>query len=56
MLRWFRKRSRLEKLQDRYAELMKKSFDVALKDKKKSEEIHEQAHKVFKEIKHLSAK
>jgi len=51
---WFKKRTRIEKLQKRYAELMKKSFNVALKDQEQSEDVRRQAHKIFDEIKYLT--
>lgn len=33
---------------------MKKSYEIALKDCKKSEKVHHQANKLFQEIKYLS--
>ncbi len=54
MISWFRKRSRIEMLKERYTHLMRKSFEVALKDTEKSERIHCQAVKLFQEIRYLS--
>jgi len=54
MIRWFRKKSRIEKLKERYTSLMKRSYETALKDTDKSEKIHHQADKLFQEIKYLS--
>lgn len=54
MSNWLKRKSRLEKLEQKYAELMRKSFKVALKDKGESEKVQKQAYKVFNEIKHLT--
>ena len=54
MSKWFKKRSRIERLQERYAELMKKSFKIALKNQEESEKVQQQAYKVFDEIKYLT--
>ncbi|WP_347372933.1 Lacal_2735 family protein [Aequorivita sp. Q41] len=53
-MNWFRKKSRIEKLKEKYRLLMKKSFETALKDEVKSEKMHQQADKIFQEIKYLS--
>ncbi len=54
MLSWFKKKSKVEILKERYTLLMKKSYDIALRDCKKSEKVHHQANKLFQEIKYLS--
>ncbi|HLT48828.1 MAG TPA: Lacal_2735 family protein [Aequorivita sp.] len=54
MISWFRKKSRIEKLKERYTSLMKRSYETALKDTDKSEKMHRQADKLFQEIKYLS--
>jgi hypothetical protein len=54
MFNWFRKKSKVEKLKERYTLLMKKSYDTALKDVEKSEKVHHQADKLFQEIKYLT--
>ena len=54
MIGWFRKKSRIESLEDRYTRLMRISFHSALKNPKKSEELHLEAHKVLLEIQYLS--
>lgn len=54
MSKWFKKRSRVEKLQEKYADLMKKSFKIALKDQEESNKMQQQAYKVFDEIKYLT--
>lgn len=51
---WFRKKSKIEKLQERYTHLMRRSFEMALKDTDKSEKMHLQADKVLREIQSLS--
>ena len=43
MISWFRKKSRIEKLKERYTSLMKRSYETALKDTDKSEKMHRQA-------------
>ncbi len=54
MRSWFRKKSKVEMLKERYTLLMKKSYETALKDIKKSEKVHHQADKIFQEIKYLT--
>ncbi|WP_111816481.1 Lacal_2735 family protein [Aequorivita lipolytica] len=51
---WFKKKSRIEILKERYRSLMRRSFEIALKSPKKSEKIHTQAEKIFQEIQYLS--
>ncbi len=50
----FRKKSRLERLKDRYRALMKKSFKKSLKNPEESEAVHREADKIYEEIKYLS--
>ena len=54
MLNLFRKKSRLDKLKARYQYLMRRSFEMALKDAEKSERIHREADELYKEIKQSS--
>lgn len=54
MLNLFRKKSRLEKLKVRYQYLMRRSFEMSLKDAEKSERIHREADELYKEIKQSS--
>lgn len=54
MINWFKRKSRVEELKDRYTLLMRRSFEIALKDSEKSEKIHNQADKLFQEIQYLS--
>jgi len=51
---WFRKKSKIEKLKKKYTFLMKQSFKTSLKDREKSDKIHRQADKIFKEIQYYS--
>ena len=51
---WLKRKSRVEKLEQKYAELMRKSFRIALKNKDESEKVQKQAYKVFDEIKYLT--
>lgn len=53
-MNWFQKKTRLEKLKERYRFLMKRSFETALRDREKSDQIHRQADKIFQEINYLS--
>lgn len=53
MFNFFRKKSRLEILKERYTRLMRRSYEIALRDRKKSERVHSQADKIYKEIQHL---
>ena len=50
MMNWFKKETKLDKLKKRYANLMRKSYEVALKDKNESDSIHHKAEKVFEQI------
>lgn len=53
MINLFKKETKLEKLKRRYKNLMRKSYEVALKDKEKSDYIHDKAEQVFEQIKSL---
>lgn len=54
MYNWFRKKSRIEQLKERYKLLMKRSFELSSKDPEKSEKAHQQADRIFQEIQYLS--
>lgn len=54
MLSRFKRKSKLEKLKDRYASLMRKSFKIALKNPDKCDYFHSQADKIYEKIKFLS--
>jgi hypothetical protein len=49
-----KRKSTIEKLEQKYADLMRKSFKVALKDCNESEKVQKQAYKVFDEISYLT--
>ncbi|PVW14522.1 Lacal_2735 family protein [Marixanthomonas spongiae] len=53
MTNWFKRETKLEKLKRRYKNLMRKSYEIALKDKEKSDEIHQQAERVLEQIQSL---
>ncbi|HZH69632.1 MAG TPA: Lacal_2735 family protein [Flavobacteriaceae bacterium] len=53
---WFSKKNKLERLQEKYRLLMRRSFEVAAKDKKSSDDIHKQALEIKKEISILRCK
>jgi len=50
----FKKRTKLDRLKDKYCQLMKKSFKTSLTDRKKSDEAHREAKKIYDEIQYLS--
>lgn len=50
---WFRNKNELQKLQSNYCKLMKSSYKLALKDKSKSDELHEKADKIMAQIKQI---
>ena len=53
MFDWWRNKSELQKLQDRYCKLMKKAYKIAIKDKDKSDLLHKQAHNIMEKIKRI---
>ena len=54
MSNWLKRKSRVEKLEQKYTELMRKSFRIALKDQSESEKVQKQAYQVFDEIRYLT--
>ncbi len=54
MIGWFKKKSKLEKLRERYRDLMKKSYETSLRDPQESDRVHRQADKLFEQIKYFS--
>ncbi len=52
-MNWFKKETKLDKLKKRYKNLMRKSYEIALSDKEKSDYIHHKAEEVYKQIKSL---
>ncbi|WP_203293406.1 Lacal_2735 family protein [Luteirhabdus pelagi] len=54
MFELFHKKTKFEKLKAKYSQLMRRSFNLAITDKKESDRIHEEAKKVFEDIKAFS--
>lgn len=50
---WFRKKTRLQKLQEQYALLMRKSYKMARTDQEKSTLFQNQAKAIFEEINNI---
>lgn len=53
MFRLFEPVSTLDKLREKYSLLMRRSFEVALVDKTKSDLLNDKACKILKEIKRM---
>jgi len=53
MFEWLIHKSKIEKLQERYKRLMRKSFELSLKDKQKSDVVHNEALKIKHQIRQL---
>lgn len=49
----FKKKTPLEKLQDRYNQLLKESFELSKTDRKKSDEKQMQANEILKQMEAL---
>ncbi len=56
MTEWFKRRTQLEKLEKQYTELMRKSYEEACKDQKKSQLARQEADKIYSKIKELGLK
>ncbi|MFT7071096.1 Lacal_2735 family protein [Patiriisocius sp. Uisw_017] len=52
----FKRKTRLEKLQEKHTSLMRKSFSTSLNDRERSNEVKKLANEVFKEIEYLNLK
>ncbi len=50
MNNWFKHKEKIQILQDRYIRLMRKSYELALKDKEKSDKAHEEACRIKNEL------
>ncbi|KAA1246050.1 Lacal_2735 family protein [Aquimarina sp. RZ0] len=46
-------KTELERLQKQYSKMMKNAYELALKDKTKSDDLHEKASKILIEIKKI---
>ena len=55
MLDWLKQRSEIEALKIKYCNLMKKSYQLALRDKEASDRIHDEAEKLYQKIKELQS-
>ncbi len=50
MNNWFKNKEKIQILQERYIFLMRKSYELALKDKERSDRAHEEACRIKKEL------
>ncbi|WP_299213710.1 Lacal_2735 family protein [uncultured Aquimarina sp.] len=50
---WSKDKTDLQKLQKRYCRLIKNAYNLAIKDKEKSDLLHEEANKILTEIKKM---
>ncbi|PKO99392.1 MAG: hypothetical protein CVU03_01875 [Bacteroidetes bacterium HGW-Bacteroidetes-2] len=50
---WFRHKEKIEILQERFIYLMRKSYELALRDKEKSDKTNEEACSIKKELNKL---
>lgn len=53
MFRLFEPRSTLERLQEKYTFLMRRSFELAVVDKQRSDLLNEKACKILQEIRRM---
>ena len=53
MFRIFEPRSTLERLQEKYSFLMRRSYELALDDKSRSDMLNEKACKILREIRRM---
>lgn len=53
MLDWIKKKTKKERLKEKYCELMKRAFQIAPKNKRKSDKLNEKARVVLIEIRKL---
>ncbi len=53
MVAWFKSKSELQKLQDIYCKLMKSSYKLAVKNKAKSDQLHQEADEILSQIKKI---
>lgn len=53
MFRLFEPRSTLERLQEKYSFLMRRSYELALVDKPRSDLLNEKACKILREIERM---
>lgn len=53
MFTWLKNKTELQKLQYSYCKLMKSAYKLALKDKDKSDQLHQEADKILTQIKRI---
>ncbi len=53
MFHWYKYKTDLLKLQERYCKLMKSVYYIAIKNREKSDRLHEEADKVLRKIRKL---
>jgi len=53
MFKWLQHRDKIEKLQEHYKKLMRKSFELSLKNKKKGDAFHDEALRLKNKIQQL---
>ena len=53
MFRLFEPRSTMERLQEKYTFLMRRSFELAVVDKKRSDLLNDKACKILQEIRRM---
>ncbi|PZW39630.1 hypothetical protein LX95_01992 [Mesonia algae] len=53
MLDWIKKKTKKERLKEKYCELMKRAYQIAPKNKRKSDKLNEKARVVLIEIRKL---
>jgi len=53
MLDWINKKTKKERLKEKYCELMKRAYQIAPKNKRKSDKLNEKARVVLIEIRKL---
>lgn len=53
MFRLFEPRSALERLQEKYSFLMRRSYELALQDKMRSDMLNAKARKILQEIRRM---
>lgn len=51
MLGWIKKKSEVDRLKDRYAFLMKRSFKTSLHNRKESERLNKEARRILRKLK-----
>ena len=53
-MQWLKRKSELKRLEDQYTKLMRQSFEMAARDRIKSEAIRMEADRIYAQIKALS--